>query len=140
MAWLWLMTGLLPGQVWAATVDHGLRKGSDDEARMVAGFCAREHIPHSTLRPPAPITGSQQAAARTERYRLLEQWREANALDHIVTPHHADEQLETIVMRLNRSTGVGSRAANRAQNGRILRPPLDGRRTDLLRVALDHAL
>src|SRR3546814_6552730 len=75
MALLWLMTSLLPGQVWAATVDHGLRKGSDDEARMVAGFCAREHIPHSTLRPPAPITGSQQAAARTERYRLLEQWR-----------------------------------------------------------------
>src|SRR3546814_8127653 len=54
---------------------------------MVAGFCAREHIPHSTLCPPAPITGSQQAAARTERYRLLEQWREANALDHIVTAH-----------------------------------------------------
>src|SRR3546814_2836126 len=33
MALLWLMTSLLPGQVWAATVDHGLRKGSDDEAR-----------------------------------------------------------------------------------------------------------
>ena len=77
MALLWLMTSLLPGQVWAATVDHGLRKGSDDEARMVGGFCAREHIAHSTLRPPTPITGSQQAAARTERYRLLEQWREA---------------------------------------------------------------
>src|SRR3546814_20600132 len=104
------MTSLLPGQVWAATVDHGLRKESDDEARMVAGFCAREHIPHSTLRPPAPITGSPQAAARTERYRLLEQWREANALDHIVTAHHADEQLETIVMRLNRSSGVGGLA------------------------------
>ena len=72
MALLWLMASLLPGQVWAATVDHGLRKGSDDEARMVAGFCEREHIPHSTLRPPTPIKGSLQAAARTERYRLLE--------------------------------------------------------------------
>ena len=34
MALLWLMATLLPGQVWAATVDHGLRKGSDKEARL----------------------------------------------------------------------------------------------------------
>ncbi|HWV59194.1 MAG TPA: tRNA lysidine(34) synthetase TilS, partial [Sphingopyxis sp.] len=140
MALLWLMTSLLPGQVWAATVDHGLRKGSDEEARMVAGFCTREHIPHSTLRPPAPITGSQQAAARTERYRLLEQWREANALDHIVTAHHADDQLETIAMRLNRSSGVGGLAAIRAKNGLILRPLLDWRRSELVQVALENDL
>src|SRR3546814_19233579 len=74
---------------------------------MVAGFCAREHIPHAILHPAAPISGSLQAAARAERYRLLEQWREAHALDHVVTAHHADDQLETMIMRLNRSSGVG---------------------------------
>lgn len=140
MALLWMMVSLLPGQVWAATVDHGLRKGSDDEARMVAGFCAREHIPHSTLRPATPIKGSLQAAARTERYRLLDQWREANALDHIVTAHHADDQLETIVMRLNRASGVGGLAAIRATNGVILRPLLGWRRSELVGVALDNDL
>lgn len=138
MALLWLMATLLPGQVWAATVDHGFRKGSDEEARMVAGFCSREHIPHSTLVPSAPIKGSLQAAARTERYRLLEQWRSANALDHIVTAHHADDQLETIVMRLNRSSGVGGLAAIRARNGVVLRPLLHWRRNQLVRLALDN--
>lgn len=140
MALLWLMASLLPGQVWAATVDHGLRQGSDEEARMVASFCRREHIPHSTLRPAAPIAGSLQAAARAERYRLLDQWRSANALDHIVTAHHADDQLETIVMRLNRSSGVGGLAAVRARNGAVLRPMLHWRRRDLVNVALDHDL
>lgn len=140
MALLWLMATLLPGQIWAATVDHGLRKGSDEEARMVAGFCEREHIPHSTLRPAAPIRGSLQAAARAERYQLLEQWRSANALDHIVTAHHADDQLETMVMRLNRSSGVSGLAAIRARNGLILRPFLRWRRGDLVDLALQADL
>lgn len=140
MALLWLTASLLPGQIWAATVDHGLRQGSADEARMVAGFCAREHIPHSLLRPAAPIRGSLQAAARAERYRLLEAWREANGLDHILTAHHADDQLETIVMRLNRSSGVGGLAAIRARNGVTLRPLLHWRRRELAALALDADL
>lgn len=140
MALLWLMASLLPGQVWAATVDHGLRRGSDEEARMVASFCNREHLPHSTLRPSVPIKGSLQAAARAERYQLLEQWRDANALDHILTAHHADDQLETIVMRLNRSSGVGGLAAIRARNGVVLRPLLAWRRSDLVGLALENDL
>jgi tRNA(Ile)-lysidine synthase len=140
MALLWLMATLLPGQVRAATVDHGLRQGSDDEARMVAGFCRRELIPHVTLTPPAPIKGSQQAAARAERYRLLEAWRTESGLAHILTAHHADDQLETIVMRLNRASGVGGLAAIRARNGIILRPLLHWRRGDLVRLALEEDL
>lgn len=140
MALLWLMATLLPGQVWAATVDHGLRKGSDEEARMVASFCNREHIPHSTLRPSTPIKGSLQAAARAERYHLLDQWRVANALDHILTAHHADDQLETIVMRLNRSSGVSGLAAIRSCNGVVMRPLLHWRRSDLVGVALENDL
>lgn len=140
MALLWLMATLLPGQVWAATVDHGLRKGSDEEARMVASFCNREHIPHSTLRPGTPIKGSLQAAARAERYHLLDQWRGANALDHILTAHHADDQLETIVMRLNRSSGVSGLAAIRSRNGIVMRPLLHWRRGELVELALEHDL
>lgn len=140
MALLWLMATLLPGQVWAATVDHGLRKGSDQEARMVASFCNREHIPHSTLRPAAPIKGSLQAAARAERYHLLDQWRRANALRHILTAHHADDQLETIVMRLNRSSGVGGMSAIRSRNGAVMRPLLHWRRSDLVGIALENDL
>jgi tRNA(Ile)-lysidine synthase len=137
MALLWLMVTLLPGQVRAATVDHGLRQGSAEEARMVAGFCERDHIPHAILCPPTPIRGSFQAAARAERYRLLDQWREAHALDHIVTAHHADDQLETLIMRINRSSGVGGLAAIRARNGHVLRPLLGWRRANLVALALD---
>ena len=138
MALLWLMATLLPGQVRAVTVDHGLRRESAEEARMVAGFCAREHIAHATLTPPVPLRGSLQAAARSERYRLMEDWRAAHGLAHLLTAHHADDQLETIVMRLNRASGVGGLAAIRARNGAVLRPLLHWRRDELVRIALDH--
>lgn len=140
MALLWLMVTLLPGQVRAATVDHGLRRGSTDEARMVAGFCERDHIPHAILNPPAPIRGSFQAAARAERYRLLDGWRQAHAVDFIVTAHHADDQLETLIMRINRSSGVGGLSGIRARNGQVLRPLLWWRRADLVALALEADL
>src|SRR3546814_19291340 len=91
MALLWLMATLLPGQICAATVDHGLRKGSADEARMVAGFCAREHIPHAIIPPASPISVSLQSASRAEPYRLLYTLPHAPALDHVVTVNHADD-------------------------------------------------
>jgi tRNA(Ile)-lysidine synthase len=138
MALTWLMASLLPEQISAATVDHGFRKASADEARMVAGYCAREHIAHQILTPPAPIEGSLQAAARAERYRLLEEWRAREGLDFIVTAHHADDQLETLLMRVNRSSGVSGLAGVRRRNGTVLRPLLAWRRRELLDLALDE--
>lgn len=138
MALLWLMTSLLPDQIAAATVDHGFRKSSADEARMVASYCSHEYIRHQILNPPQPIEGSLQAAARQERYRLLEEWRVAEELDFIVTAHHADDQLETLLMRLNRSSGVSGLAGVRQKNGHILRPLLGWRRAELQKIALDE--
>src|SRR3546814_12037434 len=43
-------------------------------------------------------------------------------------------------MRLNRSSGVGGLAAIRAKNGRILRPLLNWRRSELVEVALENDL
>lgn len=135
MALLGLIAILLPGHIWAATVDHRLRVGSADEAQMVAGFCDSNDIPHDILTPPSPIRGSLQASARTERYRLLEHWRRDKGLAHILTAHHADDQLETMILRLNRSSGVGGLAAIRARNGLVLRPVLNWRHAELRALA-----
>lgn len=131
MALLDMMAGTLPDRVRAATVDHGLRTGSADEADMVASWCDERQIPHRILTPETPIEGSIQAAARTVRYRLLDVWRAEEALDFILTAHHADDQLETMIMRLNRSSGVGGLASVRSRQGHVLRPLLQWSRSDL---------
>jgi tRNA(Ile)-lysidine synthase len=131
LALLLLSHAAFPGRIAAATVDHELRQASAAEARQVADLCARLDIPHATLRPPVPITGNLQSAARAARYGLLEAWRMDLQLDWVMTAHHADDQLETLVMRVNRSSGVGGMAGIRSRQGHVLRPLLDWRRAEL---------
>jgi tRNA(Ile)-lysidine synthase len=127
---------LLAADLWgerleAATVDHQLRPESGDEAATVRRLCAERGISHITLTRDTPITGSVQAEARTMRYALLEQWRQDRGIDWLMTAHHADDQLETLIMRLNRSSGVAGLSGIRERNGRVLRPLLDVRRETL---------
>lgn len=140
MALLWLASRAFPGRAYAATVDHGLRAESAAEADMVAGWCTAEGVPHAVLRPSEPITGSIQSAARAVRYRLLDAWRKEQGIDWLLTAHHADDQLETILMRLNRASGVGGLAGIRARNGAVLRPLLGWRRAGLMEIVTRHAL
>lgn len=134
MALLLLAAGAFAGRVEAATVDHGLRGESATEAAWVAAYCAQRHIPHVILSLGQPLSGSLQAAARNARYALLEQWRADRDIDWLMTAHHADDQLETMIMRLNRSSGVGGLAAIRARQGRVLRPLLGVRHNALVEL------
>lgn len=132
MALLDLTARLFPGRVEAATVDHGLRDASAAEASMVADWCDGQGVPHVILHPGQPVAGNVQHWARQQRYALLEAWRTDRKLDWIFTAHHADDQLETMLMRLNRGAGVGGLAGVRARQGQVLRPLLGARRSQLL--------
>ena len=134
LALLLLAAEAFPARIAAATVDHRLRAEAADEAAFVADVCAAQDVPHSTLTAEAAPQGSVQAAARALRYGLLERWRAAQGIDWIMTAHHADDQAETLVMRLNRASGIDGLAGVRARNGRVLRPLLGLRRAALAEV------
>lgn len=134
LALLLLAHAAFPGRIGAATVDHQLRIEAADEACGVHALCAALGVPHAILTPPTAITGSVQAAARAARYQLLGGWAEQNQLDYILTAHHADDQAETLVMRLNRGAGLAGLSGVRATNRNILRPLLDWRRDELAAI------
>ena len=67
LALMLLAYSAFPKAISVATVDHGLRPEAAAEAAHVARLCAERKIPHTTLRPDAPITGNLQSAARDAR-------------------------------------------------------------------------
>jgi len=135
-ALLLLAGAALRGRVDAATVDHGLRPENAREAEDVARLCARLGVPHATL-PVSLAAGNVQDAARNARYAALAAWAQERVLAAVATAHHADDQAETLLMRLNRASGVGGLAGVRAR-GRLadapvvlIRPLLGWRRAEL---------
>lgn len=134
VALLLLAAAARPGQVIAATVDHQLRPESAGEATYVADICARLGVPHAILRPDEPIVGNVQSSARSARYALLHRAAEERGCTHIATAHHADDQLETVLMRLARGSGVDGLAAIRTRNGQIIRPLLAFTKQELISI------
>jgi tRNA(Ile)-lysidine synthase len=137
IAMLLLANAAFEGRIAAATVDHGLRAESHEEARFVASFCAAHGIPHDILTLETLPQGNVSAVARMARYDALDGWATAQGLDWVMTAHHADDQLETMVMRLNRASGVGGLAGVRKRHGRIVRPLLGWRRAELTAIVHD---
>lgn len=139
LAMLLLAHAALPGRIAAATVDHGLRAEAAAEAAMVAGLCNRLGVPHETLKVDL-AQGNVQAEARAARYAALVGWMERDGLDALLTAHHADDQAETLLLRLGRGSGVAGLAGVRARGAvpgtrlPLLRPLLGWRRTQLAEV------
>jgi tRNA(Ile)-lysidine synthase len=129
-----------PKAVRVATVDHGLRAEAADEAAFVAQLCAERGLPHDILTPSQPITGNLQSAARTARYQLLDAWADRHGLKWIATAHHADDQLETLLMRVARGSGLAGLSSIRERNGRIIRPLLSVTKAELLAVCAEHGV
>lgn len=114
VALLLLAAAAFPGRVSAATVDHGLRSGAADEARLVAGLCGALGCPHATLAVTVKPGGDGlQGEARRARYGALGAWCADAGIGRLATGHHRDDQAETILMRLRRGAGVGGLGAIR---------------------------
>lgn len=134
LALLVLAQQVLPGRLVAATVDHQLRAESADEAQIVAEICRNLGIPHFILTPDEKISGNLQSSARAARYALLERAADTQNCQHIATAHHADDQLETLLMRLARGSGVDGLSGIRARNGRVVRPLLEFTKAELIDI------
>ena len=127
--------------VSVATVDHGLRAASRLEAATVGAAARDLGLDHAILAwaGEKPKTGLQ-TAARRARYLLLVRHAHEIGAEAIMTAHTADDQAETVAMRLARRSGPRGLSAMREDAWiaagastpiRLLRPLLGVRRQAL---------
>lgn len=120
-------------------VDHGIHPESSAIAERVAALAARFELPFA-LRRLDLGSAAGETAARAGRYAALDEIRRDAAARWIVTAHHADDQAETLLMRLLHGSGPAGLAGMAPVRGRIVRPLLQVTHAELVAYTLDRGL
>jgi tRNA(Ile)-lysidine synthase len=134
-----------------AHCNFGLR-GDDskrDEAfvvRLAAKYHSPIHVKHfDTHTYAAEMNKSIEEAARDLRYEWFHSLLDTGDIgegkvSYIVTAHHADDNIETVLMNFFRGTGILGLRGMMPKQGKILRPLLFARRSELEIFAQQHGL
>jgi tRNA(Ile)-lysidine synthase len=127
-----------PLTLHAHHIDHALDGDSDRRASQAAQICRSLGIDLEISRlqgvSKTDTGGNREAQARRLRYEQLEAQRQELGATAVLTAHHADDQIETVLMRMLYGSGVGGLTGVQQRRGRILRPLLEFRRQDLRRA------
>ena len=113
-----------------AHVDHGIHPENGLVAERVQMVSAGYGVPIEVGRL-ALGAGATETEAREHRYAWLEEARRRTGADLILTAHHADDQVETILMRVLAGSGPAGLAGMAPQQRRVVRPLLPFRRAEL---------
>ncbi len=88
-------------------VQHNLRGTAEADAAFVESLAQMLEVPfHRRDLDLSAASGNLEAQARTQRYRALADIAAQVDARHVVTAHHGDDQLETLLMRLLRGSSV----------------------------------
>ncbi len=133
----------LPVQLRALHINHQISPNADAWQSQCADFCAEHAIPFHAEKVRVENTGKGlEDAARAVRYAIFEK----NVAHHdaLLTAHHANDQTETLLLRLMRGTGPRGLAAMASMRvlgaGVLVRPLLHFTRAELEAYAQLHQL
>jgi tRNA(Ile)-lysidine synthase len=134
-----------PKSIVAAHILHDMRPESETQVDRLAcqKLCQKLGLLFVSKSIVARSAGGNlEAAARRERYRALAELATEAGCRFVATGHHADDQLETLLMRLLRGSGVRGMAGVRerrrlADSVTLVRPMLGVHRADAERLCTD---
>ncbi len=129
----------LPGvELVVAHYDHGVRTDSNVERQLVSDLARDYGLPYETEEGRLGPRVSE-AAARAARYNFLERARTLHGAQAVITAHHQDDLLETMVLNMLRGTGRRGLSSLKSSD-EVYRPLLGVPKSELLRYAKEKGL
>ena len=125
-------------------VNHRLREASEQEAVFLTAYCEENQLPLYKATWDNPALTNVEAAARTFRYTFFEEVMRLHHYEVLVTAHHADDQMETILMKLARDgnffNSQGIRWSQAFGNGTLVRPLLTTTKAEIRAYSEQHQI
>lgn len=116
-------------------IHHGLRPEADADADFVLGLCTRMglagHVERVTVKRAPPWDGLEAESRRARHAALQRVAREVGAT-RIATGHTADDQAETVLMRLLQGAGPRGLGGIPPVRGLLISPLIETRRTEVV--------
>jgi len=85
-----------------AHFNHDMRADSVEDLKMVEQFADKHNITFWSATSETLSAGATEKQAREERWAFFESVADFRGIQHIVTGHHADDQVENVFIRLMR--------------------------------------
>jgi len=109
---------------------------SDRDEKFVRGLAEKYEVQFHGIKFDTRAIASErkistQEAARELRYSWFEEIRTVSGYKYILTAHHADDNIETVLMNFFRGTGISGIRGIESKHGFIVRPLLFARRAEL---------
>ncbi|MBQ6283040.1 MAG: tRNA lysidine(34) synthetase TilS [Bacilli bacterium] len=89
-----------------AHVNHGLRIESDDEKVFVEEYCKKNNIIFEYMKIESYSNGFNEKDARNKRYKFFDKLIDKYNCKYLLTAHHGDDLIETILMRIGRGSNL----------------------------------
>ncbi len=141
VALLHILSFLRKSERWKLTalyINHGIRpKEAEKEEEFCRGFCEKLSVCYLVEHVDIPKLARSQKkgleeTARDVRYEILEQTADQIGAERIAIGHHQDDQVETVLFRIIRGTGLTGLIGIPYKRGRIIRPLLSTRKEEIL--------
>jgi tRNA(Ile)-lysidine synthase len=118
---------------------------SDADQQFVKAAAEKNGVKFHTIKFDTENFASQnkisiQEAARELRYNWLEQISVEHKLDYLVTAHHADDQVETILFNIIKGTGIKGLRGMQAKRDKLIRPLLSFFKEELLEISKEKQI
>ena len=121
-----------------ATVNYNIRDDSNEDVKIVVDFCNQYNIPFRSISVHKPDNVNLEEWARNVRYDFFKDLLNEFKYDWIITAHNADDQAETVLMRIQRGTGVKGLSGIIIDKKPFYRPMLSITKSDVYKYCELH--